>query len=209
MTRVTLDSNIYLSALVFGGSARRLAFLPVRALWLPPTALILQIVIIEIVPDGTPALLSVIHVATYVMAGAFIWLNRSVPGLLPVALGAVSNGVTIALNHGTLPARAGALTAAGLPIDPQGFSNSAVRPHAVLPWLGDVFAWPMPLPLANVFSVGDVLVVGGLTYGAHLICRSRLAPLLNRSSGRTRAVGPVAAGRQSGRRARRKAMSEA
>ncbi len=193
-----------LSALVLGGSGRRLAELPVRALWLPPVALVLQVVIIEIVPDGLPALLSGIHIATYVMAGAFIWLNRKIPGLLFVALGAVSNGVTIALNDGTLPARAGALKAAGLPVHPEGFVNSGVRAHAVLPWLGDVFAWPVPLPLANVVSVGDVLIVGGLTYGAHVVCRSRLGRLLSRSSGSADSK-PA----QPGRRARRNSMSEA
>lgn len=162
------------SALVFGGSMRNLALIPVRALWLPPLALVLQIVIIEIVPGGLPVLLSAVHLATYLMAGAFIWLNRRIPGLLIVAAGAVSNGVTIALNGGTLPARAGAVVSAGLPVDQSGFLNSGVRPHPVLPWLGDVFAWPAPLPLANVFSVGDVLIVSGLTIGAHLICESKL-----------------------------------
>ena len=191
-----------LSALVLGGSARRLAELPVRALWLPPVALVLQVVIIEVVPDGLPAVLSAIHIATYVMAGAFIWLNRSIPGLLLVALGAITNGVTIALNDGTLPARANALRAAGLPINPEGFSNSGVRAHAVLPWLGDVFAWPVPLPLANVFSVGDLLIVGGLTYGAHVICGSRLAR-------RAPWVASDDEPAQPGRRARRKAMSAA
>jgi hypothetical protein len=37
---------------------------------------------------------------------------------------------------------------------------------AVLPWLGDVFAWPAPLPLANTFSVGDLVIVLGVVVAA-------------------------------------------
>ncbi len=122
-------------------------------------ALVAQIVLIEVpLPEGfAPAL----HLATYVAALAFLWLNRAVPGVLVVAAGAVSNGVTIALNGGVLPASAQATAAAG--IDPDhAFANTAVIDNPVLPWLGDVFAWPEPLPLANTFSVGDVLIVVGV-----------------------------------------------
>ena len=64
-----------------------------------------------------------------------------------------------------LPASAGAAAAAG--IDPHtAFANSAVVDHPTLPWLGDVFAWPAPLPLANTFSVGDVLIVLGILLAA-------------------------------------------
>ncbi len=40
--------------------------------------------------------------------------------------------------------------------------------------LGDYFVWPEPFPFANVFSVGDVLIVLGTLYGAHKITGSRL-----------------------------------
>jgi len=36
----------------------------------------------------------------------------------------------------------------------------------VLPWLGDIFAWPAPMPLANTFSVGDILIVLGVFVAA-------------------------------------------
>ncbi len=41
----------------------------------------------------------------------------------------------------------------------------------MLPWLGDVFWVPAGVPLANVFSVGDVVLVAAVTYGAYRICR--------------------------------------
>lgn len=107
----------------------------------------------------------VLHILTYVAAIGFLWVNRAVRGTLVVAAGALSNGVTIALNGGTLPASAAAQEAAGLASDGE-FANSAVVDGAVLPWLGDVFAWPEPLPLANTFSVGDVLIVVGVAIAA-------------------------------------------
>ena len=163
-----------LSAALAGGRLSRLFDVRLRACWLPMVALLLQVVILQVLEDGPRALLVSVHVATYVMAAAFIWLNRSVPGLWLVAAGAACNGVTIALNHGTLPASASALEAADIHKDPAAFLNSGTVAHPVLGFLGDVFAWPAPLPFANVFSVGDVLIVLGAGYGAHRITRSRL-----------------------------------
>lgn len=125
--------------------------------------LILQAVVVGV--SMNVALASVLHVVTYIAAVAFLWLNRSVGGVWIVAAGAVSNGVVIALNGGTLPASAAAVEAAGLqPGD--GFLNSAVLENPILPWLGDVFAWPAPMPLANTVSIGDILIVIGVVVAA-------------------------------------------
>ena len=138
-----------------------------RRPWLIWLALGLQIVIIEL---GAPEPVApVVHVLTYVIAGVFVWLNRRAAGVLVVGAGAALNGVTIALNGGVLPARAEAVEAAGIDAD-KAFANTGVLEDPVLPWLGDVFAWPAPLPLANTFSVGDVLIVAGVALielGAH------------------------------------------
>lgn len=107
----------------------------------------------------------VLHVLTYVAAIAFLWLNRHLRGLLVVGAGALLNAVTIALNGGVLPARPQAVASAGLDHG-DGFANSAVVADPVLPWLGDVFAWPAPMPLANTFSVGDMLIVLGVVIAA-------------------------------------------
>ena len=135
--------------------------------------LALQVVVVEVsLPDGFAP---VLHVLTYVAAFAFLWLNRRVPGALIVGAGALSNGIVIALNGGTLPASASAVKAAG--IDPDlAFANSGVLEHPVLPWLGDMFAWPAPLPLANTFSVGDVLIVIGAFVAAWTATRRLGAP---------------------------------
>jgi len=165
---------LVLSPLAAGGRLRRYADVQIRYGWVVALALAAQIVAIEVLPGAARLGLAAVHVATYLAAGVFVWLNRSIPGLWLVALGAASNGVTIALNGGTLPASASALKSAGLELDSSEFLNSGVLTDPRLPWLGDVFAIPAGWPLANVFSIGDVLILCGVAWGAHRICGSRI-----------------------------------
>jgi len=143
--------------------------------------LAIQVVVVEVpLPGG---LAPVLHVVTYLVALGFVWANRHIPRILLVAAGAAANGITIALNNGVLPASAGAAAAAG--VDPHtAFANSAVVDHPTLPWLGDVFAWPAPLPLANTFSVGDVLIVLGILLAAWTGTRHLDWHLPRRSNGK-------------------------
>jgi Family of unknown function (DUF5317) len=152
-----------------GGRLSRLAALRWRRGWLLLLALAVQVVIVEVpgLPVGASA---AVHVATYAAAGTFVWLNRHVAGLCVLAAGAACNGVTIALNGGTLPSTRSAMSTAGITPDP-GFVNSGPVAHPVLLWLGDVFAVPAGLPLANVFSVGDVIIVVGAAWVVHRAAR--------------------------------------
>lgn len=144
-----------------GGSFQRLGQTPIRGWWLLPIALALQVLVITVLTGLPSGLAATVHLATYGLAGVFLWLNRSLRGLPLLAAGALLNGLTIALNGGTLPASEWALRTAGLD-EKAGFANSAVLENPRLPWLGDVFAIPEGLPLANVFSIGDVLIVAGV-----------------------------------------------
>jgi hypothetical protein len=152
-----------------GGRWSALASIRLRHSWLLWAALLGQVLAIEGPDLGAWAAL--LHVGTYLLAAAFVVLNRLVPGIWLIAAGGFLNGITIALNDGTLPASPAALRAAGLPPDHDQFVNSGVVGGAHLPWLGDVFAWPQPLPLANVFSVGDVLLVVGAFWAIHRLAR--------------------------------------
>ncbi len=182
-----------LTPLVCGGSLRRLSLLHFRGTWVVVLALVAQVVVIEVVPEGNRAVLSAVHIATYLAAGGFVVLNRKIPGLVLIAVGGLSNGLTIALNGGTLPASRGALHRAGVHLTPGQFINSGVLDHPRLGYLGDVFAIPVGFPLANVFSIGDVLVIAGVVWGAHRVCASRLVPAWQpRPPGRHAASGPRA-----------------
>ena len=63
-----------------------------------------------------------------------------------------------------MPASARAVAAAGLRRAEDGFVNCGVLADPRLPWLGDVFASPSWLPLRNVYSVGDLLLLAGVVW---------------------------------------------
>ena len=132
-----------------------------RSAWLVLVALGLQVGLIEVAPGGFPDWASsTLHLASYAAALTFVWCNRRYVGLVALGVGGALNLAVIAANGGVMPASAGAVQAAGLRHDDT-FQNSAPVDDPVFEPLGDVFALPEPLPLANVFSVGDVLVVVG------------------------------------------------
>jgi hypothetical protein len=138
-------------------------------------AIALQFLVITILPGAPEWFDRSGHLASYVLLGAFAWVNRRVPGVPLMAIGGALNVLAIAANGGVMPASGWALTTAGIPIGP-GFHNSALLAHPHLLFLGDVFAIPSAVPHAEVFSVGDLFLMGGAVYGIHRICRRRAAP---------------------------------
>jgi hypothetical protein len=171
---VVLALLIVGTAPIFGGRVRALARVRIRSVWLIGAALALQVLAISVVPTWPRLLLVGAHLVSYAMAGRFVWQNRSVSGLPIIALGGGLNAVTIAVNGGTLPASRSALATAGIHPVAGDFNNSGVLAHPHLAWLGDVLAVPAGVPLANVFSIGDLLILVGLAYGVHHLCGSRL-----------------------------------
>ena len=82
-----------------------------------------------------------------------------------------------------MPASRSALATAGLePTGDASFANSDLVEGAHLAFLGDVFAIPAGWPGANVFSVGDVLLVAGALLALHVICGSRLGMIVQRAA---------------------------
>lgn len=157
---------------------KRLARLELRHLWLVWVAIIAQTLLFELAAPHLALWLSNgIHLATYGLCLAFLWLNRGIAGMWLIAVGASANLAAIAANGGTMPADPDAWRAAGLPeFDPEVFENSRSLSDPNLLFLGDVFHIPAGWPLANVFSVGDVLIVAGGTYLAHAWCGRRSVP---------------------------------
>jgi len=156
------------------GRLSALAELRFRGIGLLAVALAVQVLILTLLAGGDSTLLGVIHVATFLTAGAFILANHHIPGVLLLGLGGALNATAIIANGGVMPARAGALEAAGRPVAEPGFRNSAAVADPHLPWLGDTFAIPSGVPLANVFSIGDVVLVLGVLWLLHVACGSRL-----------------------------------
>ena len=155
-----------------GGSLRRLEDLHVRHGWLVLTALVIQTLVVSFPPFGPPPLSPALHLGSYLALAAFLWMNRTMPWLWVVAVGGAANALAVAANAGVMPASAAATRAAGLDTT-AGYANSTVLASPRLVWLGDVFNSPRSLPLANVFSIGDVLIVVGL--GLVLLTATRRA----------------------------------
>ena len=142
-----------------GGRPDRIVSLRLRGVGLLPLALCLQVAVIG--STGARPVLAAGHVASYALLGAFVWLNRAVPGLRLAGLGAASNGLTIALNGGTLPAGTTASQVARIPLQLDGFANSSVLHRPRLLFLGDVI--PVPAgPLSTAVSIGDVVLLAGV-----------------------------------------------
>ncbi len=105
------------------------------------------------VGDAGPAL----YVVSTLIVGVAVIRNLRIPGIPLIVIGAVSNMAAILANGGFMPAAPGALASLGKSA-PVIYSNSAVVAQPALELLTDRFALPRWVPLANVFSVGDVLI---------------------------------------------------
>jgi Family of unknown function (DUF5317) len=159
-----------------GGHLVRLTDLRLRLGGLALGVLALQVAITTLVPNSSRGVLELLHVASYVLAGVCIFANRRITGLPIMALGTALNFLAIALNHGVMPASARAMHIAGLATG-EGFQNSTPVDDPHLLALGDVIPVPGPWPLANVLSVGDLLIIVGLLFVLHRSCRVPRVPL--------------------------------
>lgn len=157
-----------------GGRLGDLREIQIRGAALVGVAVVVQTLLVTILPkDVPPALAGAAHLLTYAVGIGVLLANRRIPGMAVIALGGLANTAAIAANGGVMPATAAARAAAGLPPLAAGgahFANSATVSSARLWFLGDVFPWPRPLPFANVFSVGDVLLVVGVAVLLWRVC---------------------------------------
>jgi hypothetical protein len=145
-----------------GGRLGNLAQLRLRASWLFFAAIALQVVAFPFAflpwrTDGTVATL--LWLASYALLIAAAVLNRRIAGVPLVALGMGMNIAAITANGGTMPVLPDAMHGAGG--SHATLNNSTAVADPSLAWLVDRWAAPDWIPLANVFSVGDVLIAVG------------------------------------------------
>jgi hypothetical protein len=149
--------------LTLGG--RPIALGRLRFVWTPLAiaGLAAQIVLFspavaELIGDAGPPL----YVASTIAVVAVVVRNITVaPGLALVALGAIANLLAIVANGGYMPVTPEALAASGRVVS-DAYSNSLESARPALELLVDRFAMPAQIPLANVFSIGDVIVGTGI-----------------------------------------------
>ncbi|MHB1414671.1 MAG: DUF5317 domain-containing protein [Chloroflexota bacterium] len=155
-----------------GGSLRDLALLRIRHAWLIILGLLLQVVAFTNVLPATPAmqgLAPVLHVSSYGALLSALALNADQRPLRVVMAGALANYVAIVINGGYMPASFQALQMAGmdsvlsrLAVNGHLQNSVLIGAHTHLTFLGDIFALPAELPLANIFSIGDIVIGHGV-----------------------------------------------
>ncbi len=160
--------------LLIGGRPAGLAAIRFRWGWLAVLGFAIQVVLFSGPVSAQVGALGVpIYVGSTGLVLAALLRNIAVPGLWIVALGAGANMAAIASNGGYMPADPGALAALGR-VPETVYSNSSVVAHPALQPLTDIFAIPPGIPLANVFSVGDVLI--GLGVAVAIMVAMKRAP---------------------------------
>ena len=161
--------------LLLGGRPDGLARLQIR--WAPLIVIgmgIQAVLFAEPIARVVGTLGPIVYLVSTLLVLAAVLRNWQLAGLPLVALGAISNQVAILANGGYMPASAAALAAQGRS-EATVYSNSAYVTDPVLAPLTDIFAMPTWIPLANVFSIGDVLLGVGVAMAIVVAMRAGAA----------------------------------
>lgn len=170
MLRGVIILIVVLAALARGGSLRNLASVELRGLPLVFASFGLQLLIFT--PFAEQPIIAFATAPLYLLSMAllavWVWMNRQLHGIMPIAAGVLMNLAAIAANGGYMPVDPAAAAYAGR-LD--GYSgeealidnNSLASAENVRLWLlTDIFPVPAGIPLANVFSLGDILLTTGI-----------------------------------------------
>jgi len=174
-----------LVALLRGGNLLALENVHFKHSWLILTGLLVQVLIFSSWWESIPACAiwtPHMYVLSMTLLLLAVGLNHSVPGMAFLGMGLLLNALTISVNGGRMPASLWALQTAGfLPVGdvaPFWQSNNSILmdENSRLRFLCDIFALPKSWPLANIFSVGDVLVsLGGVVFIHKILAHSESA----------------------------------
>jgi hypothetical protein len=161
------------AGVVAGGSLRSLERIRIHWWGIAFIALALQAVPISGGNENRIGVAAATLVASYVLLLAVIAVNRRVPGAAFMAAGLLMNLAVVAFNGG-MPVSGNALRASGAEgaiVIEDGAKHHLMTDADVLQPLADVI--PLPPPFGLVFSVGDVLLYGGLAWWCFAVTRGR------------------------------------
>ncbi len=160
-------------ALIAGGRLARLKELDLRAPALFLAAAAIQVALLVLSAARVRATAAPgpgLHIMSFVLLLSALWLNRHLPGVRLVGLGALLNFVVIASNGGAMPVDRDLAVSAGdqemvaLLDSPDYAMHEPATEATRLRLLSDVLPLPMLVPRPRFFSpgsVGDILVTVG------------------------------------------------
>jgi hypothetical protein len=156
---------------LLGGRVDGLAGIRFRLAPLALLALLVQLALFSPLADGlAPDVGRAIYVGSTALVLVVVLANVRLAGVPIIVAGAATNLATIVANGGSMPASPSALAALDQGVGEH--TNSVVIAHPALEPLTDVFATPAWLPMANVFSVGDLLIGIGVAVAIAAAMRS-------------------------------------
>jgi len=170
------------AGLIAGGSIQRFGELRLRWWALAPIGFALQGVPLPDGRHGSDLLIRMLVFGTsYVLVIAFAVKNWRLAGVPLIVLGLFLNGLVVTANGG-MPVSRSALEASGQPevlhllLEDEGAKHHLLDAHqdALTP-LADVI--PIPPPIAQVASIGDIWVYAGLVWMIFAVMRGRTAGL--------------------------------
>ena len=163
--------------LLKGGTLVRLAETRFRGLLFLASAAALQVATVLLLPPESAATASRLLLASNLLAGACLFLNRRLPGVVVAGVGLALNATVIFLNGG-MPTSQTAAEIASIDRDVSRLDAEHVSmgPETRLKPLSDI----IPIPRGHlVISVGDVLLLVGL---ARFVYRGTQPPSAHRKS---------------------------
>jgi hypothetical protein len=145
-------------ALLLGGRPSHLLTHDFHRPWAVFLAVAIQVAVFAPWGEGIPKTIGdALYLVSYAFLFAFAAANIRALALVPLFAGMSLNALVIGVNGGTMPLSDAAAQAAGIRAGANVGADAGT-----LGFLGDVFAIPAGIPLANVFSVGDVLIALGV-----------------------------------------------
>lgn len=156
-------------ALFRKGSLRGLSELKVKAGWIFPLLLIVQLVVYYYQNDykALGQASGLIYMVVYILGLFFLFINRQHQGFNIIFIGVFLNFLVMALNGGRMPVSAEAAAI----LDPsfiQALESGLYAKHVLLDqstrlgMLGDIIPLTDPYPKSQVISIGDVVMNIGI-----------------------------------------------
>ncbi|KAA0548515.1 hypothetical protein FZW96_08055 [Bacillus sp. BGMRC 2118] len=169
-------------ALFRGGSFTNLADMKLKAKWIFPVLLLVQIIIF--ITQGKFEFIgsfsNYIFILIYVVGLVFLWTNRHQHGFILIFFGVLLNFIVMAVNGGRMPVS----EEAAIILDPsfvEALKSGLYGKHALitestrLALLGDIIPLSAPYPKEQVISIGDVIMnVGVFIFIQKIMIKQRI-----------------------------------